>query len=58
MKAHVARTHTPAVLTQLGAFGSLFSLGEAIKGMADPVMVQSTDGCGTKTLVTTRGEHP
>ena len=52
MKAHVARTHGPAVLTQLGAFGSLFSLGDAVRGMQEPVMVQSTDGCGTKTLVT------
>ena len=52
MKRHVARTHGPAVLTQLGAFGSLYSLGDAIRGMAEPVMVQSTDGCGTKTLVT------
>ena len=52
MKRHVARTHGPAVLTQLGAFGSLYSLGDAVRGMADPVMVQSTDGCGTKTLVT------
>ncbi len=51
MKAHVARTHSPAVLTGLGSFGSLFSLTDAIKGMADPVMVQSTDGVGTKTLV-------
>ena len=58
MKAHVARTHTPAVLTQLGAFGSLFSLGDALKGMTEPVMVQSTDGCGTKTLVTTRVNTP
>ena len=52
MKAHVARTHGPAVLTQLGAFGSLFSLRDALTGMQDPVIVQSTDGCGTKTLVT------
>ena len=51
MRAHVARTHTPAVLTGLGAFGSLFSLTDAIRGMTDPVMVQSTDGVGTKTLV-------
>jgi phosphoribosylformylglycinamidine cyclo-ligase len=58
MKAHVARTHTPAVLTQLGSFGSLFSLAEAIRGMDDPVMVQSTDGCGTKTLVTVRVNTP
>ena len=52
MKQHVARTHSPAVLTQLGAFGSLYSLGDAVRGMREPVMVQSTDGCGTKTLVT------
>lgn len=52
MKQHVARTHGSAVLTQLGAFGSLYSLGDAVRGMQEPVMVQSTDGCGTKTLVT------
>ena len=52
MKQHVARTHGPEVLTQLGAFGSLYSLGDAVRGMQEPVMVQSTDGCGTKTLVT------
>ncbi len=58
MKAHVARTHTPAVLTQLGSFGSLFSLTDTLRSMADPVLVQSTDGCGTKTLVTTRVNTP
>ncbi len=58
MKAHVARTHTPSVLTQLGAFGSLYSLADAIQGMVDPVMVQSTDGCGTKTLVTVMVNTP
>ncbi len=58
MKQHVARTHTPAVLTQLGSFGSLFSLADALKGLTDPVMVQSTDGCGTKTLVTTMVNTP
>lgn len=51
MKTHVARTHSAAVLTGLGAFGSMFSLTEAIKGLTDPVMVQSTDGVGTKTKV-------
>ncbi len=49
--SHARKTHTPAVLTGLGAFGSLFSLREAIVGMHHPVMVQSTDGVGTKTLV-------
>jgi phosphoribosylformylglycinamidine cyclo-ligase len=51
IKSHVARTHNAAVLTNLGSFGSLFSLREAIAGMRDPIMVQSTDGVGTKTLV-------
>ena len=51
MKQHVTRTHTPAVLTNLGSFGTLFSLSAA-KDMRDPVMVQSTDGVGTKTKVT------
>jgi phosphoribosylformylglycinamidine cyclo-ligase len=51
MKQHVARTHGAAVLTGLGSFGSMFSLREAIAGYSDPVMVQSTDGVGTKTLV-------
>ncbi len=58
MKRHVARTHGPAVLTQLGAFGSLYSLTNAIQGMTEPVMVQSTDGCGTKTLVTVMAGTP
>ncbi|MFC6644375.1 phosphoribosylformylglycinamidine cyclo-ligase [Granulicella cerasi] len=52
MKQHVAKTHTSAVLSGLGAFGSLFSLKDAVAGLADPVMVQSTDGVGTKTKVT------
>ena len=52
MKAHVTRTHGKAVLTGLGSFGSLFSLREVMAGMQDPVMVQSTDGVGTKTKVT------
>lgn len=51
IKSHVARTHSPAVLTGLGSFGSLFSLRDATAGMRDPIMVQSTDGVGTKTLV-------
>jgi phosphoribosylformylglycinamidine cyclo-ligase len=52
MKSHVARTHSAAVLTGLGSFGTLFSLSDALKGLKDPVMVQSTDGVGTKSKVT------
>ncbi len=52
MKSHVARTHSSAVLTGLGSFGTLFSLRDALQGLEDPVMVQSTDGVGTKSKVT------
>ena len=52
IKSHVAKTHSAAVLTGLGSFGTLFSLGGALKNLKDPVMVQSTDGVGTKSKVT------
>ena len=55
IKRHVAETHKQhpsAVLTGLGSFGALFALGDALKGLKDPVMVQSTDGVGTKSKVT------
>ena len=52
IKSHVIKTHSAAVLTGLGSFGTMYSLGDALKGMSDPVMVQSTDGVGTKTKVT------
>ena len=55
IKSHVAETHKQhpsAVLTGLGSFGTLFALGDALKGLKDPVMVQSTDGVGTKSKVT------
>lgn len=53
MKDAVARTHTPAVLSGIGGFGGLFGLG-ALQGMAEPVLVASTDGVGTKTKVAVR----
>ncbi|MGB9723945.1 MAG: phosphoribosylamine--glycine ligase [Chloroflexia bacterium] len=50
MREAVARTYTPAVLAGLGAFGGLFSL--RAWGRADrPVLVASTDGVGTKTIL-------
>jgi phosphoribosylformylglycinamidine cyclo-ligase len=52
MRSHVAKTHSAAVLTGLGSFGTMFSLADALRGLTDPVMVQSTDGVGTKTKVT------
>ncbi len=50
MKDAVRRTYTPAVLSDTGAFGGLFSLKEVLTG-TEPVLVASTDGVGTKTRV-------
>lgn len=58
IKQHVAATHSASVLNGVGSFGTLFSLREAIAGMSDPVMVQSTDGVGTKTKVTVMANTP
>lgn len=51
IKSHVQKTHTPNVLTGLGSFGSLYSLKDIITQYDDPVLVQSIDGVGTKTIV-------
>jgi phosphoribosylaminoimidazole synthetase len=50
MKEAVRRTYTPAVLTDVGSFGGLFSLEEVLEA-EDPVLVSSTDGVGTKTMI-------
>jgi phosphoribosylformylglycinamidine cyclo-ligase len=42
-------THTPGVLSEIGAFGGLFHMGAA--AMNDPVLVASADGVGTKLRV-------
>jgi phosphoribosylformylglycinamidine cyclo-ligase len=42
-------THTPGVLSEIGSFGGLFSLGSL--GLSDPVLVASADGVGTKLKV-------
>jgi phosphoribosylaminoimidazole synthetase len=48
MKAAVAGTHGPNVLAGVGAFGGLFSLAGAMEDLAEPTLVASTDGVGTK----------
>ena len=42
-------TFTPGVLSDIGSFGGLFRLDSA--GIADPVLVASADGVGTKLRV-------
>jgi phosphoribosylformylglycinamidine cyclo-ligase len=51
MAGAVRSTHTAAVLAGMGAFGGCFELGDALRGYDRPVLVASTDGVGTKTLV-------
>ncbi len=53
MRAAIRRTYTPAVLSDTGSFGGLYSL-QALAGMREPVLVASTDGVGTKTKVASR----
>jgi len=50
MEKAVRETYTPAVLAGIGPFGGLFSLGE-MSGGEGPVLVASTDGVGTKTMI-------
>lgn len=50
MRDAVRSTYTPHVLSDTGAFGGLFAL-DGLREMARPVLVASTDGVGTKTMV-------
>jgi len=49
LRDYVRSTYTPNVLTDVGTFGGMFRLGE--NAMADPVLVSSIDGVGTKVKV-------
>ncbi len=49
--AAVRATHGPAVLAGMGAFGGCFDATLALADTESPVLVASTDGVGTKTLV-------
>lgn len=51
IKDQVSSTFTPAVLTGLGSFGSLFDLKSVMDEYENPVLVQSIDGVGTKTII-------
>lgn len=53
MKASVRSTYNRAVLSETGAFGGLYDAA-GLKAMAAPVLVATTDGVGTKTMVAAR----
>ena len=44
-------TYTPNVLTGLDSFGSLYDLKSILDDYENPVLVQSIDGVGTKTII-------
>lgn len=49
IKQHVRTTFRPEVIGDLGGFGGLFSLGRLPH--RDPLLVSSTDGVGTKSML-------
>ena len=49
MKAHIARTMTSGVCSDVGGFGGLFELD--LEGITKPVLVSGTDGVGTKLKI-------
>ncbi len=51
IKEGVKSTFTKSVLTGLGSFGSLFDLKPILNSYDNPVLVQSIDGVGTKTII-------
>ena len=51
IKDSVRSTFTSSVLTGLGSFGSLYDLKSILENYDNPVMVQSIDGVGTKTII-------
>ncbi len=53
MKDAVLATHGPAVLAGMGAFAGVLDIS-GIQQMAQPALVASTDGVGTKTLLATQ----
>ena len=51
IKNEVKKTFSKNVLTNLGSFGSLYDLSDITSNYINPVMVQSIDGVGTKTII-------
>jgi len=51
IKRAVQKTFSPCVLTDIGSFGALYDLKTLIQTYKHPVLVQSIDGVGTKTMI-------
>ena len=51
IKHAVESTFSPNILTGIGSFGAMIDLRELLQHYQHPVLVQSIDGVGTKTIV-------
>ncbi len=51
IKPSVEKTFSPQVLTELGSFAALYDLKQIVQDYAQPVLVQSIDGVGTKMMI-------
>ncbi len=51
IKDNIHKTHSNAVLSSIGGFAGLYDLKEIISSYKEPILVQSIDGVGTKSLV-------
>ena len=51
IKRKVGSTFSKNVLTGIGTFGSLYNLKDLLLEYNEPIMVQSIDGVGTKTII-------
>ncbi len=51
IKDSVHKTHRKGVLSSIGGFAGLFDIKAMCEGYDEPVLVQSIDGVGTKSLV-------
>jgi phosphoribosylformylglycinamidine cyclo-ligase len=49
IKEHVRSTFRPEVVGDIGGFGGLFAFDP--RGLSDPLLVSSTDGVGTKSVI-------
>ena len=49
IKPFIHTTHIPGVMSEIGHFAGLFSLAQ--ENIADPILVSSTDGVGTKLKI-------
>jgi phosphoribosylformylglycinamidine cyclo-ligase len=51
IKSKVRSTFTPAVMADIGSFGSMIDLSKVTEGYREPVLIQSIDGVGTKVTL-------